>query len=288
MQIKQALTVVLIFGLFLISLLSRAQLSHAQQDLNSEQSPRSHQIPFYLPIQKDQFPGLVQQLESALLEAGLEELKLTTSDYWHPYQQGIRQGRRGIFFAAPHFASWLVNTHKFDPALRLSGKSQYVIVARRADSEIFEVRDLANKTVCTDATMDLSFLLVRESMTRSLLSAKTLRVQNVAETMKRNRLDCDAFSLSEHLLQPFLLEDPFQFIRLQQSDEYSNYAYLLNPEVPATTKRALRKFLVSKKAKNILQPMYRLFSEEPTIVSAKSSNYPPSQMQSLQPYWGSR
>ena len=275
MQIKQASTVVLIFCLFLISLLYYARLSHAQQEPDFKQQARSNKISFFLPIQKDQFPGLVQQLKSALIDAGLDELELTTSGYWHPYQQGIRQGRLGIFFAAPHFAAWLVNVHKFNPTLRLSGKSQYVIVARSADSEIFEVRDLANKTVCSDATMDLSFLLVRESMARSVLSAKTLRVQNVAEAMKRNKLDCDAFSLSEHLLKPFLLEDPFQFIRLQQSDEYSNYAYLLNPEVPAKTKRALRKFLVSKKAKEILQPMYRLFSEKPTLVRSRiAKNHP--------------
>jgi len=274
---------ILALGLFIAG-----SVSYAQQASEPSIENNTQEILFYLPISRERFPDLIQNIEAALDDAKLDNLKLTTTDYWHPYQQGIRQGRLGIYFAAPHFSSWLVNIHKFEPMLRLSGGLQYVIAARRSDSHIFEVVDLAEKTVCTDATMDLSFLLVRESMTRSVLSAETKRVSNVAFEMGQDNKICDAFSLSEHLFLEFAAQQPFKFIRLQQSSEFSNYAYLLHPGVPPETKRALRKFLVSKKAREILHAMYLLFSKDPRIISAKPSNYPHSQMQSLIGYWGSQ
>jgi len=274
----------LISAIVFVSLFAHATQGNAQQTSELTDRDRTR---LYLPISRDQFPELVSNLEAALLKAGLDELKLTTSDYWHPYQHGIRQGRPGIYLAAPHFAAWLVNKHQFEPTLMLSETLQYVIVARRADLDIFEVNDLASKTVCTGPTMDLSFLLVRESMTRSLLSAETKRVEDVAKKMQTDDKRCDAFSLSEHLFKNYELEQSFKFIRLQQSAKYSNYAYLFHPSVSKRTKAALRKFLLSRKTQELMQPIYRLYANQPIIVRAKPTHYPSVQSKSLQPYWGS-
>lgn len=286
MPLYQALRIILICNLLL-----GATAAYGQQNLGASRGSSDAEVLFYLPINKLQFPTLVQELELALSNAsvnntGLSKLTITTTDYWHHYQQGIRKGRPGVYFAAPHFAAWLVNKHQFEPVLRLAGNLQYVIVSRRSDSHIFEAGDLANKTVCTNAMMDISFLVVRESMSRSVLAADTLRVQNVAKEMNSDNKKCDAFSLSEHLFLPFATEDPFQFIRLQQSKEFSNYAYLLHPNIPSELKKPLKKFLSSKEASDILAPMYRLFAKEPRILNGKPSNYPRSQAISLEPYWG--
>jgi hypothetical protein len=246
---------------------------------------KEENIPFYLPINETQFPGLVASLQTALSDADLNHLKLMTTDYWHPYQNGIRQGRLGIYLAAPHFASWLVNRHNFQPHLKLAGPLRYVIAARQADSAIFEVNDLVNKTVCTNATMDISFLLVRESMPRSVLSAKTKRVESVLEQMRQNNKRCEAFSLSEHLFLKAAAGQPFKFIRLQQSDEFSNYAYLFHPKVSPQTRSALVKLLKKRAIGKILKPMHQLFSAEPRLVHATADHYLPAQISPLIHYW---
>ena len=287
----QSINVILTFGLLFLGM-----ESYAQHDQEATSQSDKLEIPFYLPITQEQFPGLTDKLESALKMAShknakLSMLRLRTTDYWHPYQHGIRQGRPAIYFAAPHFASWLVNNHSFEPTLRLSGTIRYVIAVRRSDSHIFEVSDLANKTICTQETMSLSFLLAGgttgASKKRSLLPAKTLPVRSVVKEMQVNSERCDAFSLSEHVFRQFSAQLPFQFIRLQQSREFSNYSYLLHPSISPATKSALRAFLVSKKVAAILQPMYRLFAKQATILSGEPNHYPPSQMLLLQPYWGS-
>lgn len=260
----------------------------ASAEATSKQPTQSEEkiIPFYLPITKTQFPGLIDKLEATLIAANLSHIKLMTTDYWHPYQNGIRQGRIGIYLTAPHFASWLVNKHGFNPQLKLAGTLRYVLAARRADSGIFEVNDLANKTVCTSATMGIGFLLVKASMPRSVLSAKTRRVSSVLEQMGRDSRQCHAFSLSEHLFVKIASDQPYEFIRLQQSNEFSNYAYMIHPKVSQQTTTALVKLLKTKAVEQTLEPMYQLFSAEPRLIRARANHYPTSQMSPLVKYWG--
>jgi hypothetical protein len=265
----------------LASFEARAELAPNPEIQSIEQ-----EIPFYLPISNTQFPGLVSQLEIALTDAGLGHLKLTTTDYWHPYQNGIRQGRLGIYLAAPHFASWLIHKYEFKPNLKLDGPLRYVITARRADTNLFEINDLANQTVCTSASMDLSFLLVKEAMPQSLLSPKTIRVESVVEKMRSDDSRCNAFSLSEHLYLMLAADQPFKFISLKQSAEFSNYAYVLHPSVSQQTHSELTKLLSNKAVTKILRPMHQLFAAEPRIVRAKENHYPKSDMSPLQKYWG--
>jgi len=276
----RALILLMLCSLSLANIDVRAELAPKLKSHNSQQ-----EIPFYLPISESQFPEIIRQLETALSDAGLNHLKLATTDYWHPYQNGIRQGRLGIYLAAPHFTSWLIHKYEFTPKLKLAGPLRYVIAARRADTNIFEVNDLANQTVCTNATMDLSFLLVKESMPDSVLSPKTIRVESVVEKMRLDDSRCNAFSLSEHLFQTLAADQPFKFIRLKQSDEFSNYAYVVHPNVSQQTSAALTKLLTNKAITKILRPMHQLFAIEPRVVSAKEDHYPKSNMSQLQKYW---
>jgi hypothetical protein len=281
MRFTRALKLLALCSLSLVSIDARAELTPQQAPRNAQQ-----EIPFYLPISKAQFPELISQLEIALSDAGLSHLKLATTDYWHPYQNGIRQGRLGIYLAAPHFTSWLIHKYDFKPKLKLAGPLRYVIAARRADTNIFEVNDLANKTVCIDATMNLSFLLVKELMPNSVLSPKTIRVESVAEKMRLDDRRCDAFSLNEHLFLMLAADQPFKFISLKQSDEFSNYAYVVHPDVSQQTNAALTKLLTNNAVTKILRPMHQLLAAEPRIVRAKANHYPQLTMSPLQKYWG--
>jgi hypothetical protein len=272
--------------LFLLgSLTVAASNLHAESKSKPASQAKIKSIPFYLPIDKTQFPGLIEKIEKVLSVAGLGHLKITTTSYWHPYQNGIRQGRMGIYLAAPHFASWLINQHQFNTELKLAGSLRYVIAVRRADTSIFEVNDLVNKTVCTSAIMDLSFLLATESTPHSLLSAKTRRVESVVEQMRLNSRKCNAFSLSEHLFLEIAAEQPFKFIGLKQSAEFSNYAYLVHPDVSQQTSAALTKFLKNKEVAQILLPIHQLFAAEPRLVRARPNHYPRSQLSPLLQYW---
>jgi len=222
--------------------------------------------PFYLPFSAEEFPNLASELQTALNEAGLSNFKVNTTDYWHPYQQGLRQGRQGVYFAAPHFSAWAITQNKFVPILRLKGKLQYVIAARRADSHIFEVNDLAGKTVCTQRAPNLDFLLSRTALKKALILARSKSVSSVPLAMRSNNTACQAFSVSEHIFNRFNKAQPFRFIRLSQSKASSNYSFIIDRKTALSQAPALKKFLRSRDALSILHPLYRILAIEANIL----------------------
>lgn len=249
------------------------------------QTAHTGQIPFYLPLSTEQFPTISNQLNTALRTAGLANFTVTTTDYWHPYQQGLRQGRSGVYFAAPHFSAWAVDKNKFVPILRLQSELQYVIVARRNDSDVFEVNDLAGRTVCTQRAPNLDFLLSRTALQKAVVLARTKTVKSVPQAMRADDQDCQAFSVSRHIFERFAKTDPFKFIRLQQSSASQNYAYVLDRKTALEFGPALKKFLLSPQTQAILQPMYKLYSTKTRLVSAKTRDYTDQDHAPLIGYW---
>lgn len=245
----------------------------------------SSKIPFYLPIESEQFPDLITNLEQALISAGLENIDVKTSNYWHPYQHGMRKGRKGIYFAAPHFAAWTISKHRFVPLLRLADPLKFVVASRYSDSHFFEVNDLARRNVCSQQALNLDFLVLRNAFDNPLFSANSVTVKSVAQEMAADNPMCDAFVVSDHIFKQFEKQQPKRFIRLQQGKQFNNYAYVSHPALGAKNVTPLARFLLSEKITALLAPMYRLFSERTLLLLARESDYPTSYIDSLKPYW---
>lgn len=271
--------------IFICGLCLSTSLCYGQTKEQPTKNANPKSTYLYLPIHKSQFPKLAQRLNIELKQAKLDQIEVKFADYWHPYQQGLRRGRPGIYLSAPHFSAWAINKHNFQPLLKLNGQLQYFIVSRHSDSHIFEVRDLENKTVCTQAAMSLDFILLRNATKDNILAPKTLRVPSTVQAMRDNRQDCDAFTLSAHLFNEFLLDVPFQFTRLQQSSMFLNYAFVAHPTTPRATQYAVKKFLLRPDIQILLNPVYKLYSSEPKLLNVKLNDYNTNQMKLLLPYW---
>lgn len=245
----------------------------------------SQEIALYLPYHSSQFPELAMKLDAALNRAELAQIKTKSTDYWHPYQQGLRQGRTGIYLAAPHFTAWAINKHKFAPLLRLPDRLKYVIASRSDDAHLFEVNDLAGRSVCSQNSVNLDFMLVRTAFGNSFLAAQNKVVNSVARAMQYDNQNCDAFSVSEHLFKRFNLESPYRFIRLQQGNEYNNYAFVAHPGITKNLRMSLKKFLRSPDAQTVLKPLLKQFSNKTNLVPIKPTDYPNTYLKPLELYW---
>lgn len=246
----------------------------------------SNKLPLYLPYSASALPELAKKLEKSLGEAGIDYIEIHTADYWHPYQQGLRRGRLGVYLAAPHFASWAIHKHQFTPILRLAGPLKYVIAARRDDANIFEVNDLANKAICAQKAVNLDFLLVSTALDNTLLSANNKSVNSVPDAMKYDNQNCHAFAVSDHILRQFNLDSPGRFIRLQQGDEYSNYAFIAHSDVPKSRLGQLKSLLQTTEFGVILAPLIEQYSSKTKLLPATREDYPLEFTTPLQIYWG--
>jgi hypothetical protein len=242
-------------------------------------------IRVYLSTNSQTNPDLQSALQLELNKAGLSHLKVSNTDFWHPFIQGIRQGRTGIYFAAPHFSAWAVTQHQFVPLLKLSGSLQYVLLSRQNDIDIFEVNDLARKRICASKAPNLDFILANSALTSSLNSPLIISKKSAATAMLNDDKDCDAFVVSEHIFTRHALKNPYRFVRLQQNKKQLNHAFISSPDIDTDTLTAFKKVMLSKTVATLLEPLYSEYSSKPILISASDDDFAKTQNDYLNKIW---
>lgn len=240
---------------------------------------------FYLPVHSSQFTENISQFQAALKQAGFDTIHVKTADFWPEYQQSIRKGHLGIYFAAPHFSSWAIHNHSFQPLLKLKEPLKYVIASEQDDKNIFETRDLIGKKICTQHALNLDYLLISRVFQKNLQSAQPHIVQSVFEEAQKKITHCDAFSISEHFFSTLEQQSPNRYIRLAQTPFINNYSFIIHPSVNKKYSADLTRFLRKKEVNNILSPILKLSSKDPSLVTASKQDYPKTLHHSLNKYW---
>lgn len=227
---------------------------------------------FFIPFDRADFPSEVNSLETLLEESNIE---IQGSDYWHPYQRGVRQGAKGLYLVAPHFASWLIHYHQFSVVTQLNQSIQYVVAVRKRDIHIFEIDDLDQKEICTQRALNIDFLLLRSIFSNPLLAADHIAVSDVLKEMQSANSECQGFILPNHLFKQHV-EEKLGFIRLHQGQVWPAYAVVAHPDMSETDINSLRSLLLNMEAIKPLEQMLNRLSLNPRFVRASGADYPES------------
>jgi len=239
----------------------------------------------YLPVKKDAVASHQDHLKKALSNKGLGDIQVRFADHWQNYQQALRTGKPGIYLAAPHFSAWAISRHNFKPLVRLREPLRYAIATHRSDASIFEINDLAGRSVCTQKPLNIDYLLIGQAFENKILSATPISVASVVGEMRAKQSHCDAFALSDHHLETLARELPNKYIRLYQSPSYNNYVFLTHPRVNPVIQNKLEEFLLDPAHQQVLQPILTLFAGNPRLVKSKARDYPQGYLKQLTPYW---
>lgn len=246
---------------------------------------QAQEIDFYIHTQPQSNPVLIKSLQLEFNNANLAHIKVKNTHFWHPYIQGLRQGKKGFYLAAPHFSAWTINKHQFIPLIKLAGTLQYVLISRRNDINIFEVNDLARKRICASKAPNLDFILANNALQKSLNSPQIIAKESAFHSMRSNDNQCDAFVISEHLFKQYSLQQPFEFIRLQESQTYPNYAFLSSPNIDPAIQFKFKKIIMSKNVQTLLKPVFDNYSSKPILLSANNEDYSKVQNPYLEKIW---
>ena len=128
-------------------------------------------ITVYLPGIEHEATGVLDRLQRQLEISGIKSLQLKSTEFWHPYQNGIRTGRMGIYFAEPHLAAWLISKKAFTPLLRLHGETQYVLTTLKSKVSVFEVKDLNGSKICHERGLNLGRIWLNELLGNNQIEA---------------------------------------------------------------------------------------------------------------------
>ena len=242
-------------------------------------------IPFYLPVHSDAMTQKVTQLGIQLHAMGLTQVQPTAVKYWNNYQQAIRQGRRGIYLAAPHYSAWAVIKHNFVPLFRIAERLQYVIIVRRGDSHLFEISDLDKKRVCAQKPLNLDYLLINQAFDNPVLSADIISVLSVENEIIENNNRCDGFVISVARLNEIDTAQTKKFIRLRVSPEYKNYSIVANPNIEQAVLNQLSQTLENKQVLSLLEPLLLQFASRAALISSSYEDYHRAELTPLLRYW---
>lgn len=80
------------------------------------------------------------------------------SDNWLTYQDKMRKGEYDLIYDGPHFLSWRIMKLQHEPLVRLPGKLEFVIIARKDNDKVNSLKDLNGRTVCGMAPPNLATL----------------------------------------------------------------------------------------------------------------------------------
>jgi len=249
------------------------------------QAQDSQTITLYLPTSALAFPQLQNELQSSLNKAGLSNITVQTLSYWQQHQQRIRKGKAGIYYAAPHFAAWMIHHHNFTPLLRNEEPLQYIIASNSNRADIFEVRDLQKQKICSQSALNLDYLLVNKILEHSPRPAYAYIVPLVGLEMKKDETPCAAFAINQHVFSKLQNDQSRQFTRLAQSELTNNYTFLAPPSFKTNHREQLTRFLQEKATIEVLTPLLQLYSTKQSLIHANKSDYPISYLTQLKKYW---
>lgn len=278
-------TMIVVLLLWLVSTSVFSQETAQTPIQNVKSAVKQSTLEVYLPVRLSEFSSEIKQLSAELLKHGLSQVEFKTIDYWHNYQQGLRAGREGVYFAPPHFAAWAISEHQFLPLLRLAEPLSYVIAVNRNQPNFFEINDLADKAVCSTQPLNLDYLLINNALGDGYLSADIVVVNSVPVEMRKASSDCDGFSLSNFAFEKVDYRAPNRFIRLHKSKQYNNYVMVSHPATSAEKAAALIEFFALQKTQNLLKPILSQFASETNLIPSIASDYPSHYWRELAPYW---
>lgn len=244
-------------------------------------------LTLYLPAINQQDKDLAKKLETEFRRQGLELLQVRGTAFWHPYQNGIRTGKKGIYFAQPHLAAWAISQHEFEPIFRLHGRLNFVLATNKANTTLFELEDLNGKKICHESGLNLGRLWLEDVLGEYLVAANRQEVANVENTIGSaiESKDCDAFVLENRAYERANNASRGKFIRLAQSPFYNHSAFVAHPTLTHREKSKLIKALKSTPIKLLLQPYLLNLSKWENLIEVNEGDYTVNNANILKTYW---
>jgi ABC-type phosphate/phosphonate transport system substrate-binding protein len=104
---------------------------------------------------------LVQPIADYLSRLTGKPFVFDYSDNWLSYQADMRKDKFDLIFDGPQFVSWRMKKLEHVPILKLPGQISFVVIAKKDNAKINELKDLSGRSVCGHAPPNLATLTMQ-------------------------------------------------------------------------------------------------------------------------------
>ena len=245
------------------------------------------EVPLHLPLQKEPHAAFFNTLEAQLSEHAETPITINGGDFWQLSLNAIRRGDKGLYWVAPHFASWLVHRHKFVPVAQLEGPLYYALVVRAERTDLFDLTDLAGSVVCTQHAMNMDSLFASRTLNPLPRSVQRAVTWSVGERLRTDDERCDALVISNTQWQEAQRQTPGQWIKLAQSQTTGNYSLVAHPELGEVDIAAIKTWVNDPANASLLNPLWHSISEDGAMKQEEQISIAEDALAPLLPYWQS-
>ncbi|MGH1542515.1 MAG: PhnD/SsuA/transferrin family substrate-binding protein [Arenicella sp.] len=196
--------------------------------------------------------------------------KIRVVDDEKSYLRSIRTGLLDAFFAEPHIGAWAIRQQDYNAIAKLPKPLYFRLIAKRNQNDIFELRDLKGRPVCSNKNPALSYRFLVRLFPEQANRPETFIVNPQRKTIDIIEQPCLAFIVTEEQYINAKLEQ--KFITLARSKQFTHLGFFVRSGLPQKTQRQLLSTLTQ--TGSTLNALTTYFSNSSTFVPADNSDYP--------------
>lgn len=183
---------------------------------------------------------------------------------WMDYSKQMRSGAYDIVFDGPHFAAWRIKHLQHEPVARLPGTLDFVVIARRDNTNVPNHHSISRGTLCGLASPNLGTVSVLAEFENDIISPRVEEVKGgfvkVFKAFEAGR--CDAAVLRENVWRKKISRaDKRPLHVLYKIKPMPNQTFTVSPRISPQKRLAITKALLSPAGiaagENILQRFSR-------------------------------
>ena len=221
---------------------------------------------------KEKEEAIFKPIAELLTRVSGEKVSFQYGDNFLVYQSEMRKGTYDISFDGPAFVGWRMAKLGHTPLIKFPGNLVFVVIAKKDDTRVKELKDLAGRTLCAFPPPNLATLTILyefENPSRQPLLREIDSFQNAYKNMMDGK--CVGGVMQAKLYQE-MDKDAKAARVLFTSKPLPNQAFTTGPRIAPEIREKMLAVLLSPEGTAATQPLRDAY-KVPVILEAKADEY---------------
>ncbi len=197
-------------------------------------------------------------------------------DNWLTYIDKMQDDAYDLVFDGPHFVSWRIAKLGHTPLVKLPGNLDFVIIARRDNGMITEIKDLAGRRVCGHAPPNLATLTLQSQFSnpsRQPLILATRGWPNIYKGVLDKK--CDGASIPTNIYDKKLSSGNTRGLTrvLFRSKPLPHQSFSASPRISPEIQQKITRALLAPEAKEKTAKLRGRFAGGKAFLPATTEEY---------------
>ena len=191
------------------------------------------------------------------------------SGNWLAYQSNMQKDRYDLVFDGPHFVSWRIAHREHEPLVKIPGEFVFVFLARKNNTGIQVLNDLAGRTVCGHAPPNQGTLHLYNMFTNPSRQPQLVDVQGWRPIYKAMLADKCVGSVVPIKIYNELDPNGKDTKILHTTKAAPGQAFTASKRIPADVRAKIAEALMSEQGQAVTAKLREYYPSKPYVRATK-------------------